>query len=203
MTQTQTPAQSRDSTQTAADTAKDLKNEARETAQNLKDRATEEAARRGDAAKQGLAEEVSQIGSALRHAADELREGSPQERTFGYMADALADVSDTVRNKDLGQLAGDVSDFARRNPVAFLGGAALLGFAATRVARASERNKGNSVDLAHLWDSDEGDDHLEAEVLNRPGSRNAATPAGAASGAPSAATPSTQAGRPGTTTGEF
>ena len=113
----------------------------------------------GNAATLSMSQAIS-----LRRAADELRGGSPQERTFGQMADALADVSDNVRGKDFGEMAGDMSDFARRNPLAFLGGAALLGFAGTRLARASEQNRQDSVDLTSRWGSDADDDHLEAEI---------------------------------------
>jgi|32_taG_2_1085360.scaffolds.fasta_scaffold49973_1 hypothetical protein len=190
MTQSQSPNSSRDSVDTAAGSAKELKDEARDTAQSLKDRAVDEAQTRGDEAKAGVADEISDMGNALRRAAEELRSGSPQERTFGHMADALADMSETVRDKDLGEIAGDVSDFARRNPLAFLGGAALLGFAGTRLARASERNRGNSVDLAHMWDSDEHDDEIESELLGRPATPAAGTApsAGSSSAVGSAAT---------------
>lgn len=47
------------------------------------------------------------------------------------------DASDAVRDKDLGEMVGAVTDFSKRNPVVFLGSAALIGFAATRFARAS------------------------------------------------------------------
>ncbi len=167
MTDPTTPGESRDSTQTAAGAARDLGDEARQTADRLKDRATEEASARGEAAKAGVADEISDLGQALRRAAEELRTGSPQERTFGHMADALADMSDTVRGKDFGEMAGDLSGFARRNPLAFLGGAALLGFAGTRLARASERHREQSVDLTSRWGSDAHDDELEAEITGR------------------------------------
>lgn len=165
MTQSHRPEDSRNSTETAAASAEALGNEALETAHSLKDRAIEEADRKGQQAKAGVASEISDMGNALRRAADELRDGSPQERTFGQMADALADVSETVRDKDLGEMATDLSDLARRNPLAFLGGAALLGFVGTRVARASERNRGKSVDLRQ---SQSDDDDLDARVLARP-----------------------------------
>ena len=42
-----------------------------------------------------------------------------------------------MRDKDLGEMVGAVTDFAKRNPFVFLGGAALVGFAATRFAKAS------------------------------------------------------------------
>lgn len=88
-------------------------------------------------AKESVADEVSGVASALRTAADELRRGSPQERTLGQIADGLADASEAIRGKDLGELVHTASDFARRNPAVFLGAAALLGFAATRFAKAS------------------------------------------------------------------
>lgn len=168
MPQRQIPTQTRDSTETAGDTVKELGAEAREAADNLKNRATEEASKRGDAVKDGVADEISNMGDALRRAADELRGGSPQERTFGQMASALADVSDSVRDKDFGEMAGDLSQFARSNPLAFLGGAALLGFAGTRIARASERHRERSVDLSEVLGSDDDDDLLGHEITRRP-----------------------------------
>ena len=135
MTQSDASSHSRDSRDTTQGAAQELGAEARDTAERLTSRATEEVSRQGESAKASAADEIADMGSALRRAADELRAGSPQERTFGQMADALADVSETVRGKDFGEMAGDLSGFARRNPLAFLGGAALLGFAGTRIAR--------------------------------------------------------------------
>jgi len=177
----QSPGTSRDSTETAMASVENLRDEAVDTAKNIKDQAADEAIRRGEAGKETVADEISDMGNALRRASDELRSGSPQERSFGQMAGALADLSDTVREKDLGEIAGDLSDFARRNPLAFLGGAALLGFAGTRLARASQRTprtsgrtgSGSSADeTVHLttpWngDTDAEDEELEAAITGR------------------------------------
>lgn len=95
------------------------------------------AAKQADAAKSSVAEEVSGVASALRTAAEEMRAGSPQERTFGQIAEGLADASDALREKDLSTMVQELSAFARKNPMVFLGGAALIGFAATRFAKAS------------------------------------------------------------------
>lgn len=124
----------------AADTAESLKSGAQDVAQ----RASAEAAQYADQAKGAAADEVKGVASALRTAADEMRSGSPQERTMSQIAEGLADVSDSMRDKDLGEMVGTVSDFARRNPLAFLGGAALIGFAATRFAKASSDASGAS-----------------------------------------------------------
>ncbi|QPM92497.1 hypothetical protein [Pseudooceanicola algae] len=127
--------------------AERLQEDARQTAENLGARASEEANRQADRAKSGVASELSGIASALGTAADELRHGSPQEQVFGQVAKGLSGVSDAIRDRDLAEIASDVSAFARRNPLGFLGGAALAGFAATRFAKASSaaRDRGTET----------------------------------------------------------
>ncbi|MBB5721592.1 uncharacterized protein YjbJ (UPF0337 family) [Loktanella ponticola] len=106
-------------------------------AQGVAENVAAEAENYAGQAKSAAADEVGGVASALRTAAEEMRSGSPQERTFSQIADGLADASDAMRDKDMGEMVGAVSDFAKRNPMVFLGGAALLGFAATRFAKAS------------------------------------------------------------------
>ncbi len=114
-----------------------LAGEARASAQSAAQDAAVAASEKANTAKNTAADELSDVASALRTAAGEMRSGSPQERTFGQIAESLADASDAMRNKDLGEMVQDVSAFARRNPMIFLAGAALVGFAATRFAKAS------------------------------------------------------------------
>ncbi|MBV7411089.1 hypothetical protein [Maritimibacter sp. DP1N21-5] len=124
-------------TQDAKETAASVSDATKEQAQNLARSVASDAQTYAGQAKVSAADEVKDVASALRTAADELRSGSPQERTFSQIADSLADASDAVRDKDLGEMVGAVNDFARRNPMIFLGSAALIGFAATRFAKAS------------------------------------------------------------------
>lgn len=135
-------------TRTDPDTAKtvaaDLGEEARTEARSFGEDVAEKAREQAEGVKDGFASEVSSVSRALRRASEELRDGSPQERTFGAAADAMADFADSVRDRDLGQMVDELSDFARRNPVGFLGGAALLGFAGTRLAKASRRARSES-----------------------------------------------------------
>lgn len=126
---------------TAEDEARNLRSDAVHEARKLKDQASEEVRARADDAKDTMAEEVSSVGKAFRTASGELREGSPQEQLFSTMAEGLADFADSVRGRSVSDLVHEVSDFGRRNPAAFLGGAALLGFAAVRAARASGRDR--------------------------------------------------------------
>ncbi len=92
---------------------------------------------RADDAKTDVAKEVKGVAKALRRASEELRGGSAQERTIGQISTSLADVSDAIRDKDLGEMVQMASKIARDNPFLFLGGAALLGFAASRYAKAT------------------------------------------------------------------
>lgn len=125
------------SSQTKPETDK-LADQAKTVADDTVDSISTEAKSKADEIKSSVADEVSGISSALRTAADEMRRGSPQERTFSQIADGLADASEAMRDKDLGTMVRDVSQFARRNPLAFLGGAVLIGFVATRFAKASD-----------------------------------------------------------------
>lgn len=137
-TPNQPPSTPRQSTaETARETAGNIAQQARDTAESAVHDATKAAASQAEQAKSSVADEMSGVASALRTAAEEMRQGSPQERTFGQIAEGIADASDALRDKDLGTMVQDVSELARRNPLVFLGGAALIGFAATRFAKAS------------------------------------------------------------------
>lgn len=53
-------------------------------------------------------------------------------------ADALADVSDSLKSKDVEQLLDDARDFIRRKPAVAIGAAAAIGFVLTRLLKADE-----------------------------------------------------------------
>ncbi|MFQ6551811.1 hypothetical protein AAD018_005620 [Aestuariibius insulae] len=88
-------------------------------------------------AKADVASEIGSAGLAAQDAASRMSPGSPQQRTLDEIARGLTDASTALHTKTIGELATDLSQFARRNPALFLSGAAVLGFAATRFARAS------------------------------------------------------------------
>lgn len=112
----------------------------RATASHKIDQAMTEVRAQADGAKDDVANEVKDVATALRHAADELRSGSAQERTLGQIARSLADVSEAIHDKDLGEMVSMANQVGRRNPFLFLGGAALLGFAVSRYAKASSHS---------------------------------------------------------------
>lgn len=166
--------------------AKGMADDARQAGQQAYDTVKDEAGRQAGEAQNRIASEAGDVAQALRKAAEASRDGSPQERTFGQIADALADAAENFNRKDLGELVSDANHFARRNPLAFLGGAALVGFAAARFAKASSHRSGG------------GHDGFES----RPGATTAApapAPAPAATTTPAApASPAGPAGTPRT-----
>ncbi len=92
-----------------------------------------------DAARDTMAENVSRAGEALHAAADRLG----REDTFGGLIEAAAgqldSASTALRNRDMSHLMHDVTDFARRQPALFIGGAVAAGFALGRLASAGTR----------------------------------------------------------------
>jgi len=118
-----------DAVNETADAAKTAAQSLREGVEDI----ASDARQHADATAEKVAGAVDRASTTLRHAADSLRDGSIQERTFGQLAAGLADAADAIRDKDLGQLSRDASDFAKRNPVIFIGGAALLGYTVARM----------------------------------------------------------------------
>ena len=111
-----------------------------------------EAERRADGARSAVADEIDQVASAIHGACEELRGGSTAEKTMHWAAGQLERTAERIRSQDASELVNELGNFARRNPSMFLGGAALLGFAVSRFAKASARRhderSGHSPDLA-------------------------------------------------------
>ncbi len=124
-----------DAREKAGKFADDVRSTARDAADNVRS----EAEARAHDAKDSAADEVSGISSALNSAASEMRDGSLQQRSMSHIADRVAYASETLRDRDFGEMTQDLGTFARRNPALFLGGAALLGFAVARFAKSSEQ----------------------------------------------------------------
>jgi uncharacterized protein YjbJ (UPF0337 family) len=133
------------SAEAATEAGRDLRDNVTAEARNMRDSAAAEVQARAEGAKDTLAKEVSSVGNALRKASEELRSGSPQEQAFATAASSLADMADSIQGQDMGTLLSNASAFAKRNPIAFLGGAALLGFAGARLAKASRHTTAGSA----------------------------------------------------------
>ena len=123
----------RDAGAAAQERLGDLRDAALSSLDEAKSTATEKAGE----AKAQAADEISRTARGLEAAAAEM-EGSPlQQDLLREAADGLKQIAHAVEGKSLGTMAAELSEFGRQNPVAFLGGAALVGFALARFARAS------------------------------------------------------------------
>jgi len=87
------------------------------------------------------ARQVGEIATALEKVGNEL-ENSDQPETGRYtkqLGRSVQAFAKQMENRDIGELATMAEDFGRRQPVAFLGVAALAGLAASRFLTASAR----------------------------------------------------------------
>ena len=80
------------------------------------------------------AEKIDEAAEAAAAAGAQFDPKSMQAEALRRIADQIDSVAARVRDADLDSIVGDVSNFARRNPLLFIGAAAAVGFAATSEA---------------------------------------------------------------------
>jgi hypothetical protein len=78
--------------------------------------------------------ELSEVADALRHTSRRL-EGNVVGPLIGKAAERVEQISDALDRTDLRQVVRDVENFARREPVLFLGGAFAAGLLGARFLR--------------------------------------------------------------------
>lgn len=121
-----------------------LKEQASGMADNAKNLASGFASEAGDRLRNAAEEQkaagadyVRGVASALRRAAGEFEQIPQAPQYLRSAADQIESVSESLRRRDVTELVGGVQDFARRQPTAFLGIAALAGFALVRFFKSS------------------------------------------------------------------
>jgi uncharacterized protein YjbJ (UPF0337 family) len=130
---------------------------AKEQAQNVAGQAQEQAGKVADQARQrtrGMVDERStQTGQQMSTQAQDIRSVADQLREQGkdrpakladQAADRLERAGGWLTNSDGDRIVGDVEDFARRNPWALMAGGIALGFAASRMLKASSTERYSS-----------------------------------------------------------
>jgi hypothetical protein len=108
---------------------------------DLRSRVAEEAesqARRGAQVMREWADDLS----GLAKSADK---DSPAKSLVAQAADRGHRAADYLDSRGVGGVAGDLQDFARRRPGAFLGGAVLAGFAVGRLAKVGSKADGSGA----------------------------------------------------------
>jgi hypothetical protein len=85
-----------------------------------------------------LAGQIGGVADAMQRVAKDLEDNSGSGAQYARMiADNAEKLSSTIKNNDVDALLNIAQDFGRRQPAAFVGVAALLGFAASRFLLAS------------------------------------------------------------------
>lgn len=126
-------------TQHAASDARDLGHKAQEKIGEATDKAKSFAGSQKDLA----ASQINGVADAISKVATELA-GSDQKVVGQYardIANGLSNLGQQIESRDIDDLLGTAQDFGRTQPVAFLGLAALAGFAASRFALASNHRR--------------------------------------------------------------
>jgi hypothetical protein len=84
------------------------------------------------------AEQIGGVARAVRRAAEEMQGSSPAIAGSVHRAASRLDAaSSTLRDQSINELMEHFGDFARKQPVAVLGGGVLAGFALSRFLKAS------------------------------------------------------------------
>lgn len=138
-------AAAREARDAAGDAAGTVREEVAATTETLKregGQLLDDARKRAeDMAQEGVragADRAGGIARAVHRAAEEIEHDSPAlARTIHEAAGALDGMAQRLREQSPGQMLHGAEDFARRQPLAFFGVAALAGFAVARFARSS------------------------------------------------------------------
>lgn len=132
-------------TDKAKDLAQDAKAEAREAAHDQAEMLRDEAT-----------QEVNQAADAAHRASDAFDSGSIQSQALEQLAQGIDGVASRLQGRSVDELFDDVTLFARRNPLLFLGGAAIAGFAAARFLKSGPSRPDTSTSdpwANHLHDT--------------------------------------------------
>lgn len=91
-----------------------------------------------NAGREQVAGQLDCFARALQGAGDQLESETPQASQYTRMAgDKVGEVARYLRDHDAADLVHDAEDFARSNPLVFLGGCAIAGFLIGRFFKAS------------------------------------------------------------------
>jgi methyl-accepting chemotaxis protein len=101
------------------------------------------------------ADYIGSIAQAAGRAANEFEAELPQVAHYIRQgSEQIQGVADTVRQRDVRELVGEVQDFAKRQPTLFFGGAVVLGFAALRFFKStSPKSSDNSAAQGNAFEA--------------------------------------------------
>jgi hypothetical protein len=173
----------------AKDKAQEVAGQAQEKAQEAAGQARDRVREQIDQRSTQAGEQVSTHAGDLRSVSDSLREQGKDQpaKLADQAADRLERAGDWLTESDADRILSDVEGFARKNPWAVMAGGLALGFAASRMLKASSTERYNngagrgegivrpSTPAIPAATSGGGGDGLDGDRFTRPAS--ATTPA--------------------------
>jgi hypothetical protein len=117
--------------------------QAREKAQEVQSQARDRVREQVDQRSTQAGEQAGSAAQALRDASQKLREdgNEPVAKGMERVADRVESAGGWLRDSDGDAILRDVEDFGRRNPLAVIAGGVAIGFAASRLLKASSRRR--------------------------------------------------------------
>jgi len=115
--------------------------QAKQTTGEVVDQAKQQATSLVAAQKDRAATSLGDVAQALRHTSEQLQ-GPEQEFIHQYVdkaADRVEHLSDYLRSRDVRDIVSEVEQYARRQPVLFLGGAFVLGLVGARFLKSTSQ----------------------------------------------------------------
>jgi ElaB/YqjD/DUF883 family membrane-anchored ribosome-binding protein len=129
----------------SADKLKDQASSMADTAKGVADQAGDKLKEAVTERKAAGADYVGNLAEAIRRAGREFDNELPiAGKYIRKAASQIDNVADSIRTGDFNDLLKNAQSFARRQPTAFLGIAALAGFAAVRILKSSSSEAGRS-----------------------------------------------------------
>lgn len=124
----------------------EAQSKAAEFAADAQDTIYREATHRAEQAKSGAAKKVQDAADAASAAAAQFNPNTFQAEAVRRVAEGIEGVANQIRTSDLDTIVREVSGFARRNPLLYIGAAAVVGFAATRFLKATSPDQARAGD---------------------------------------------------------
>lgn len=141
------------------------KDRAAEMADDVADTVAEKAKSEAREARDTAAAEARKAANAAEAAAGEFDQGSMQAQAVENVARRIDELAAEVRNTDIDRAARMLGDAAQRNPLIFVAGAALAGFAITRFLKARDPERREAHDHSDPWDYPAQGERVAADPL--------------------------------------
>jgi len=130
----------------------DVRRSAESTVSTIAEQAQQTAEAHVSTQKEQAAGTLHTVAEAIRESGDQLRQEQPQLASLANQAaDRVDQASDYIRQHDVRDFVRTAEDFARREPLIFLGGAFAVGFLASRFLKASSPSRGGGGQRGSGW----------------------------------------------------